>query len=96
VADSEDALQISIRNLKTLKLSTSPTKTMAFNGRDPVRSKIVINNNIIEQINIFSYPGYSVSYQNEKYITIKITKFLQITGIIKRTLKPLKSSDTLE
>jgi len=69
---------------------------MAFNGRDPVRSKIVINNNIIEQINTFSYPGYSVSYQNEKYITIKITKFLQITGIIKRTLKPLKSSDTLE
>ena len=40
---------------------------MAFKGRDPVRSKIVINNNIkIEQINTFSYPGCSVLYQNEE------------------------------
>jgi hypothetical protein len=66
---------------------------MAFKGRYPVRSKIVVdnnnnnNNNIVEQINTFSYPVDSISYQNEKYITIKISKFLQITGIIKRTLK---------
>jgi len=41
-------------------------KTMAFKGRDPVRSKIVINNNIIEKINTSSYPGYYISYRNEK------------------------------
>ena len=29
-----------------LQMSTSKTKTMAFKGGDPVRSKIVMNNNI--------------------------------------------------
>jgi hypothetical protein len=54
VADSEDATLISIHKLETvtskygLKISTRKTKTMAFKGRDPVRSKIVMNNNIIE------------------------------------------------
>ena len=40
---------------------------MAFKGRDLLKSKIVINNNIkIEQINTFIYPGCSISYQNEE------------------------------
>jgi hypothetical protein len=30
---------------------------MAFKGRDPIRSKIVIINNIIEQVNTFIYLG---------------------------------------
>jgi len=60
---------------------------MVFKGRDTVRSKIVINNNIIEQINTFSYPGCSISYQSEKDVTGKISKFLHITGIIDRILK---------
>jgi hypothetical protein len=38
---------------------------MAFKERDPVRSKIVINSDIIEEINPFSYLGCSISYQNE-------------------------------
>jgi hypothetical protein len=54
VADSEDAPLISVHKLETvtskygLKIATSKTKTMDFKGRDPVRSKIVMNNNIIE------------------------------------------------
>jgi len=28
---------------------------MAFKGRDPVRTKIVTDNNIIEQVNMFNY-----------------------------------------
>ena len=59
---------------------------MALKGRDPVRSKTVINNNNIEQINISNYLGCSFSYQNENNITVKISKFLQITGII--NIKP--------
>jgi len=35
---------------------------MTFKIRDPVASNIVINNNIIEQINTFIYPG-SVPYR---------------------------------
>ena len=57
-----------------------------FKGRDPVRGKIAVNN-IIEQINTFNYLVWSVSYQNEKDITVKISTFLQITGVNDRTLK---------
>jgi hypothetical protein len=48
---------------------------------------VINNNNIIEQINTFSHPVWSVLYQNEKHITGKISKFLQMTGIIDRILK---------
>jgi hypothetical protein len=71
VVDSEDALH----KLETatskygLKISTSKTKTVAFKGRDTVRNKIVINDNIIEQINTFTYLGCPTSYQNEKDIS---------------------------
>jgi hypothetical protein len=91
VVDSEDALQISIHKLETfsskygLKISKSKTKTMAFKTRDPVRSKVVINNNIIEQINTSTYLGCSISYQNEK-----ISEFLQIMEIINVTLKQVQ------
>ena len=57
-----------------------------FTRRDPVRSKIAVNNSI-EQINTFIYLGCSTSYQNEKYITVKISTFMQISGINDRTLK---------
>jgi hypothetical protein len=67
---------------------------MAFKGRDPFRSQIVINNNNIEQINTFDYLGCSISYNNEKDVTVKISKFLQITGIINRTLKPSQVQNT--
>jgi hypothetical protein len=80
-----------------LKTSASKIKTIALKGRYPVRSKTVINNNI-EEINTFSYLGCSVSYQNGKDITIKISQFMQIKGIINKTLKqnPLKSNNTLD
>jgi hypothetical protein len=60
---------------------------MAFRGRDPVRSKIVINNNIIESIHTFGYLGCPIAYKDEKDVTLKISKFLQITRIIHRILK---------
>ena len=59
---------------------------MALKGRDPVRSKTVINNNNTEQINNSNYLGCSISYQNKNNITVQISKFLQITGII--NIKP--------
>jgi hypothetical protein len=63
MADSEDALQISVHKLEMvtskygLKITTSRMKTIAFKGRDPVRSKIVVNNSIIEQTNTCNYVG---------------------------------------
>jgi hypothetical protein len=77
VAYSEDTLQIYINKLETvtskygLKISTIKTKTMAFKGRDPVRSQIAINNNIVEQTNIFDYPGCSVAFRMKKMLLLK-------------------------
>jgi hypothetical protein len=55
---------------------------MAFKGREPVRSKICINKKTLEQVNTFNYLGYYLSYEEEKYLNMKITNFLKITGII--------------
>jgi len=53
-----------------------------------MRLKTVINNNITEQTNTFICLDSSISCQNEKDVTAKISNPLQITGIINRTLKP--------
>jgi hypothetical protein len=53
VVDSEDAVQISLHKLEIftskygLKFPKSRTKTVTFKGRNPARSKIVINYNSI-------------------------------------------------
>jgi hypothetical protein len=36
---------------------------LAFEGGDQVRSKIVIDNKIIEQVNSFQYVGNLISYE---------------------------------
>jgi hypothetical protein len=38
---------------------------MAFKGQELVRSKIVIDNKIIEKANYFSYLGDLISYEKE-------------------------------
>jgi hypothetical protein len=60
-----------------MKISHQKTKIMAFKGTEPVRSKIVIDNMILEQVNTFTYLGCNISYQEDKDIHSKITKFLQ-------------------
>jgi hypothetical protein len=71
-----------------MKISHKKTKIMAFKGTEPIRSKIVIKNMILEQVKIFTYLGCNISYQNETDIHSKITKFLQILGLLNNTLKP--------
>ena len=40
-------------------------------GRDPLRIKIVIDNKIIEQVNLFKYLGNVISYEGELHIDKK-------------------------
>jgi len=47
---------------------------MAFKGRDAVRTKIVIDNTIIEQVNLFNYLG-NISYEGELDIDNKLNNF---------------------
>jgi len=56
VADTEDNLQKAVHILNQiiteygLTISVQKTKSLAFKMRDPVRTKIVIDNKIIEQV----------------------------------------------
>ena len=63
---------------------------MAFKGRDPVRTKIAIDNKIIEQVNSFIYLGYMMFYEKELDIDNKLHNYLKITGIINNVFKPQK------
>ena len=69
IADREDNLQTATHKLNQiiteygLTISVQKTKSMAFRGRDPVRTKIVIDNKIIEQVNSFNYLGNMISYE---------------------------------
>jgi len=53
---------------------------MAFKGLDQVRSKIVMDNKIIEQVNSFQYLENLISYEKELDIDNKLNNYLKITG----------------
>ena len=63
---------------------------MAFKGRDPVRTKIVIDNKIIEKVNSFNYLGNMISYEKELDVDNKLHN-LKITGIINNVFRPQKT-----
>ena len=74
-----------------LTISVQKTKYMAFEGRDPLRTKIVIDNKIIEKVNSFNYLGNMISYEKELGIDNKLHNYLKITGILNNVFKPLKT-----
>ena len=63
---------------------------MAFKGRDPVRTKIVIDNKIIEQVNSFNYIG-NISYEKELEIDNILHNYFKITGILNNVFRPQKT-----
>jgi len=64
---------------------------MAFKGRDPIRTTIVIDNKIIEKVNSFNYLGNMISYEKELYIDNKLHNYLKIIGIINNVFRPQKN-----
>ena len=54
------------------------------------RTKIVIDNKIIEQVNSFNYLG-SISYEKELDIDNKLRNYLQTTGILNNVFRPQKN-----
>jgi hypothetical protein len=86
ISHSEDEFKKSTRKLNKLinkygmNISTEKTRTMAFLGPESIRSNIVIQNKII-QVNVSNYLGCSLSYEGEKDIDVKISKFVKITGL---------------
>ena len=63
---------------------------MAFKGRDPVTTKIVTDNKIIEQLISFSDLGNMIAYEKELDIDNKWHNYLKITGILNNVFRPKK------
>jgi len=56
-----------------------------------VRTKIVIDNKIIEQVNLFNYLGNMIFYEGELDSDNKLNNFLKITGILNNVFRPQKT-----
>jgi hypothetical protein len=73
VASTEDELQRvayepnNVANEYNLKISVNNTNAMAMKAKINVRTKIVINNNIIEHVNSFNYLGYTITASNNRF-----------------------------
>jgi hypothetical protein len=93
LAVSEDDLQHFLYNLKlvaekySMEISTEKTKII-FCGKEPVPSKICLNNKILERVNEFNYLCYKLSFVGELNLPGKISKYSKTMGIINNVLKP--------
>jgi len=97
IVDREDNLQRAAHKLNQIKteygltIFVQKTKSMTFRGRDSVRTKIVIDNKIIEQVNSVNYLENMISYEKELDIDNKLHKYLKITGVLNNVFRPQKT-----
>ena len=63
---------------------------MAFKGRDPVRTKIVKDNNYKKKVMLSNYLG-NISYEKELDTDNKLHNYLKITGILNNVFRPQKT-----
>jgi len=68
------------------KLPQKNTKVFGFVGTDHLRTKIIINDETLEQVSQFTYLGCSISYQFSNDVEFKLPTFLQLIDTIKRTV----------
>jgi hypothetical protein len=67
---------------------------MAFRGKFPIRTEVLIDNELIEQLSHFTYLGCNFTYSTNKGITRKLNEFKHISGTLKRTLKNKTQEET--
>ena len=53
--------------------------------------KLLIDNKIIEQVNLFNYLRNTISYEGELEIDNKLNNFLKITDILNNVFRPKNS-----
>jgi hypothetical protein len=56
-------------------------------GKDPVPSKICINNQILERVNVFKYLSFNLSFLEDLDISEKIARYNKSIGIINSVMK---------
>jgi len=69
-----------------LEIATKKTKVFGFVGTGHLRTKIIVNDETLEQVSQFTYLGCSISYQFSNNVEFKLATFLQLIGTIKRTI----------
>lgn len=52
---------------------------MAFEGTESIRSKISINDRILEQVHTLNYLGYNMSCKGETDFKIKVGHFIRFS-----------------
>jgi hypothetical protein len=88
---SEAGLQIAVNrheniaNGFNMRISTLKTKTVVYQGKNHIRCKIEIDNNITEQVSSFKYLGFNVSYCPKEDINIKLNKFQRMCRTVRGT-----------
>ncbi len=88
IGKSEHETQIAVHKLSQIaneygmKISPNKTKVMAFKGLEPLRAKIVIDGQIIEQISEFKYLGYHFNYIKSRDVEIKLNNFTYFCGTL--------------
>lgn len=77
-------------------ISKSKTKIMAFLGKQQIRSKIVIDDQSLEQVSNFKYLGCEMNIYSRisKDINAKLSRFQMICGTIDKTLKNKTRKET--
>jgi hypothetical protein len=93
IQENEDVLQKSTHEVQQLSnnynfnISTTKIKVMAFQGKYPIRSKIILNNkSITEKVSNFNYLGCNVTHKYDEDLNDKLSKFQNICRVIARTL----------
>ena len=69
-----------------MEIATKKAKVFGFVGADHLRTKIIINDETLDEVTQFTYLGCSISYQFSNGVESKLAKFLQSIGTIKRTI----------
>ena len=88
ISDTEDNLQKAVYSLYNkakefnLEIATNKTKVFGFVGTDHLRTKIIINDKILEQVNQFNYLGCSISYHCSNDVEFKLANFLQLMVLL--------------
>jgi hypothetical protein len=96
----EDDLQRLVHHLNQIckqynfKISKEKAKVMAFWGNHPVRSKIVLQDQLLEQVSYLNYLGCEISKENDKCIDKKLGRFQMLCCTVHRTLKNKTRKET--
>jgi len=78
-----------------LETATKKTRVFGFAETDHLRTKIIKNDETLEQFKQFTYPGCSISHQFSNDVESNLAKVLQLIGATKRTIFKKVRTETI-